>query len=472
MKKRLIALLFIIILLTGALFAIWYHSVHTKVFITRQKTASAPPDTIPQHLSKKTPFDVLLLGYGGGTHDGPYLTDSMMDIHVDPKTKKIFLISIPRDLWVNIPTAGTSESPSKINAAYAIGLDDTMYPDKQAQFKGPDGGGRLAEYTVSQVMGLPVDYFVGMDFSGFVKTIDTIGGVDINVQPAFDDPGYPNEASAAATCGHSDEDIKAFIATVSAESDIWAYFPCRYENVHFNAGLQHMDGDRALIYARSRHSAQDGTDFGRARRQRNLLIAVEQKIFTVGFIPKIIPFIDSLKDDLRTDLAPSDIQTLIQNAPALGKYQIVSLALTDQNYLKDSFSSDNLDILIPKDGQGNYTNIHAWITDVISGKPEPFSAVVQVQNGTKTEGLAQVVTNTLENLNIRTTPPTNTGGIMSPKTSIIAFGTNINPSDLAILEKEFNPVKISYQPATASAYNIRIVVGADYTVHLTPTPTP
>jgi len=156
-----------------------------------------------------------------------------------------------------------------------------------------------------------------------------------------------------------------------------------------------MDGARALIYVRSRHSVQDGTDFGRAERQRNLLVAVEHKIFSIGFIPQAIPFMNSLKDDVRTDLDTSDIQALIQNASALSNYQIVSLALTDKNYLEDTFSSSGQAVLIPKDGQDTYTNIQKWIADVFAGKPEPSSVVVLVENGTNVPGLAQTVSNRL-----------------------------------------------------------------------------
>lgn len=464
MKKPIVISCLVILIIFGALFALWYRETHSKIFLTRTQTSTPPPDTIPQHLADKTPFDILLLGYGGGTHDGPYLTDSMMDVHVDPKSQKIFLLSVPRDLWVSIPTQGNATTSSKINAAYAIGLDDTEYPNKQAQFMGSDGGGRLAEYMVSKVTGVPIDYFVGMDFSGFVKTIDTLGGVDINVQPAFDDPSYPIEtaSASASTCGHSDSDIKAFTATVSAEPDIWAYFPCRYENVQFSAGMQHMDGDRALIYVRSRHSATDGTDFGRAQRQRNLLVAVEKKVFSIGFVQQVIPFMNSLNDDVRTDLAPSDIQALVQSAPAMSKYQVVSLALTDQNYLIDSIASDGEDILIPKSGQDNYSVIQKWLNDVYAGIPEPVPAIVQVENGTSTPGVALTVTNKLASDHIQTLPPTNTKGVLAATTAIVAYTKNVDPTDLATLEKDLNTKTITYASATTSAYNIRVVVGENY----------
>jgi len=462
MMKRFFTFGLLVIILIGTLFALWYHSVHSKVFVTKPAVSIKPPDTIPQHLADKTPFDVLLLGYGGAAHDGPYLTDTMMDVHIDPKTQKIFLLSIPRDLWVTIPTQGNTGSQWKINAAYSFGLDDVDYPNKQAQFKGSDGGGRLAEYMTSQVSGFSIDNFVGMDFSGFVKTIDTLGGVDINVETAFDDFGYPDEAKATDNCGHSDNDIKTFTATASAEPDIWAYFSCRYQKVHFDAGMTYMDGARALIYVRSRHSAQDGTDFGRAQRQRNLLIAVEHKIFSIGFIAQAIPFMNSLKDDVRTDLDTSDIQVLLQNASVLSKYKIISLALTDKNYLTDTFSSNGQAILIPKDGQDTYTNIHLWINDVLAGIPEPASAIVLVENGTKVSGLAQTVANRLAREQIQTVPVQNKDKIVSPITTVVSYTNNLNPSDIAILKKELNVSTISYETATSSAYNVRVIVGDDY----------
>ncbi|MDE2025820.1 MAG: LCP family protein, partial [Patescibacteria group bacterium] len=283
-----------------------------------------------QSLDNKTAINIALLGYGGGNHDGAYLTDSIMVVHIDPKTQKVFLISIPRDIWVKIPTNGTDGNYWKINASYELGLDDADYPNKQTQFKGTDGGGHLAEYMVSQITGLPINYFVGMDFSGFKHTIDTLGGVDITVETAFTDSQYPIDGKETDLCGHDPSEIPQLDQQAASTSPELVY-PCRYENLHFNAGKQHMDGETALSYVRSRHSLQDGTDFGRAKRQRNLLVAVKQKIFSAGFIPQIIPFISSLGDDFRTDLALDDVKTFLANANVLNTYQVQTLALTDQN---------------------------------------------------------------------------------------------------------------------------------------------
>src|SRR6185437_3911803 len=248
------------------------------------------------------------------------------------------------------------------------------YPNKEQQFTGPDGGGRLSEYVVEQVLGIPMDYFIGMDFSGFTHTIDTLGGVDLTVQTAFDDYQYPVEGQEDATCGLSQDLIASYSATLASSSATVSeqdLFPCRFEHLHFDAGAQHMDGTRALKYVRSRHSLQDGTDFGRAQRQRNLIVAVKEKVFSSSFIPEIVPFMTSLGDDLRTDLTLDDVKTFIQNIQALNKYQIVSLALTDQNYLEETVSSDGQDILASRQGIDNWGNVHTWLKNEFAGIPQP-----------------------------------------------------------------------------------------------------
>src|ERR1035437_8036590 len=115
--------------------------------------------------------NILLLGIGGGNHDGPNLTDTIMLASIDPKNNKVTLISIPRDLWF-------PDVNEKINAAYQIGLS-----------KG--GGLLLAEAAVQKITGQSVDYGVRIDFSGFVKAVDEIGGLDVNVDNTFDDYQYP-----------------------------------------------------------------------------------------------------------------------------------------------------------------------------------------------------------------------------------------------------------------------------------------
>ena len=471
MLKKIVLFTLILFLVIGSMIFLWFHRFTSKTFLFRSVQPQVQFTSVSERLQANVPIDILLLGYGGAGHDGPYLTDSMMDVHIDPSTKKIFLISIPRDIWVKLPTNSTGGQYSKINAAYAIGLDDTNYPNKPSEYKGDDGGGRMAEKAVSGVIGQSIDYFVGMDFSGFKRTIDALGGVDVKVETTFDDLAYPLDNVPDPSCGHSPDDIKAFTATVSAEPQLWAYFPCRYTHVHFDKGVTHMDGETALTYARSRHSTQDGSDFGRATRQRNLLIAVKQKVLSVGFITKILPFMNSLGDEFHTDLTVNDLTTLIQHATTFEGYEIHTEALTDQNYLIDTVSSGGQDILSPKVGTDNWNDVHTWLTDVFGGKPEPESAVVQVENGTNVSGLAQSVSNKLDMIGLSVLPVRNAVTKSAPHTSVTVLTNNLNPSDLSLLQKQFTPSLVSVKEATVSGYNVLVVVGDDY-VKTSPTPSP
>ncbi len=465
MKKIIIAcVLFLFIIVIAVYF--WLHSITKKIFITRPKTEStASLNSIQQSLVDKTPITIVLLGYGGGNHDGTYLTDSIIAVHIDPKTQKVFLISIPRDIWVKIPTDAGGGNYSKINAAYSDGLDDTTYPNKEQQFSGADGGGRLAGYVIQQVLGIPVNYFIGMDFSGFTHTIDTLGGVDIDVQTAFDDYQYPIAGSEDATCGLSQDQIASFsavLASPSASISELDAFPCRFEHLHFSTGKQHMDGITALKYVRSRHSLQDGTDFGRAQRQRNLIVAVKQKVFSSSFIPEIVPFMTSLGDDLRTDLAPDDVKTFVQNIQTLNNYQIVSLALTDQNYLEDTVASDGQDILESKDGIDNWTSVHRWLNNEFAGKVQPVSAVIQVENGTSTAGLAQIATDRLTTQKMQVLTPISASTTTQQKTAITIYDKGVSQSVINALKKEFDVNTILYSTSDQTQYNVLVIVGKEY----------
>ena len=171
----------------------------TKLEVT--PTVTPTPDPLAA-------YSILLLGYGGGTHEGGLLTDSIMLAQVAPHDEEVTLISIPRDLWAPILINGDESQNKKINEAYAIGSDDKKYPNKKAEFTGDAGGGEMAKYVVEQVTGIKPDYFAAIDFDGFVKIIDKLGGVDVKVARTFDDPYYPIEANINDTCGKTEDDIK------------------------------------------------------------------------------------------------------------------------------------------------------------------------------------------------------------------------------------------------------------------------
>lgn len=367
MAKKII-LAFLIFISIGAIsFAIFtfikYRQVVVKVKqipIAKDITPTATPTPDPNR-----PFAIALMGYGGGVHEGGTLTDSILVAQFVPTEKTIKLISIPRDLWIPIPISIGVTKMSKINSAYTIGLDDKRYPDKETQFTGAAGGGQMAKTILSQVLGISIDNFVTINFSAFIKTIDILGGIDVNVQKTFTDPFYPIEEKSKDLCDKSPEDITALTATVSA-SKLEQYFPCRYETLHFDKGLQHMDSITALKFVRSRHSPEDGGDFNRSVRQKLIIEAVKKKIISLNFIPKLIQFSNSLVGNLTTDIDLNQMQKLISRADEFQNYQIKSYPITDKNLLTDSISDDRQYILIPKLGENNWRDIQNFISQPLA----------------------------------------------------------------------------------------------------------
>ena len=325
----------------------------SKEVVSVTPTATPTPDPL-------APYSILLMGYGGGTHEGGRLTDSIMLAQIRPRDEVVKLISIPRDLWVQIPISETETVNRKINEAYVIGLDDRQFPNKKTEFTGEAGGGELSKYVVEQVTGIKPNYFATIDFDGFVKIIDSLGGVEVKVARTFDDPYYPIEENINDTCGKSEEEIKAIEATMSGDK-LDQQFTCRYENLHFDKGIQHMDGATALKYARSRHSTIDGGDFNRAERQKLVVTAIRDKIISIGFIPKIIPTIQTLTRHITTDVDFTKMSELVTKISEVSSYKIVSIALTNDNVLTNARATTGQAILSPKKGETDFSEVKEFI---------------------------------------------------------------------------------------------------------------
>lgn len=179
-------------------------------------------------------INILLLGFRGEGIDGPYLSDTIILASINPRNDQTTLISIPRDyLW------NTESGNDKINQAYSQGLSKNG--DHQE-------AGEQARKAVEQLSGLRIPYFVALDFLGFKKAVDEIGGLDIEIERSFTDSLYPNQTNG--------------------------YLP----SVSFRKGRELMNGERALIFARSRHAeGPEGSDFARSKRQAKIIAAFRDK---------------------------------------------------------------------------------------------------------------------------------------------------------------------------------------------------
>lgn len=324
---------------------------------------------------QKDTYNVLLMGYGGKRHEGAYLTDTMIVLHVDLKRKKAILISVPRDIWVKVPTTDDENFHSKINAVYQMGLFPEHYPGVDRKYTKNDSTG-LTKYILSQMLGFPIDAYIAVDFEGFTKIIDTLGGVNIKVDRTFTDYEYPIEGKENDLCGKEEKDLPD-LEKIATESPVLA-FPCRYENLHFDAGETHMNGTTALKYARSRHSLEDGGDFNRAARQQKVLEAVKDKILGVGVITKIFPLMDELSHYIVTDIPASDIKSFIPLVTQSKDYKINQLVLSDENYLESSFEGGGQYVLIPREGIDHWEELKKGVHDSILGiTPTPTKAPAQ-----------------------------------------------------------------------------------------------
>lgn len=327
--------------------------------------------------------NVLLLGMAGGTHDGANLTDTIMVASFDSQTKIVDLISLPRDMWLD-------SSKSKINALYEIGL-----------IRG--SGLKYAESNFGQMLGITIPYAVRMDFSGFTKAVDVIGGINVNVADSFDDYLYPIAGKEADYCGYSEKDLQiddsqakqlgidpglhrvlidasGKIATASAtaggqiiytEDNVGLYFPCRYEHITFIKGLTQMDGTTALKFVRSRHGTdEEGSDFARSRRQQLVLQAFKDKVLSVGTLTdlnKIVGLVKTFGNSVETDISQSQYLEFAGLAKKVveTKSMVLSNAGLNPLLINPPVTDYGAWVLIPP--HNDFTNIQNTVTDFFNG---------------------------------------------------------------------------------------------------------
>lgn len=329
-----------------------------------------PPTPTP------TPYyhNVALLGYGGGSHEGGALTDSLIVARIDDRAQKITLVSVPRDLWVPLPLGKDGALvPQKINAAYAYGLDDTTYPNKKPEYQYKNGGGgALAKYALSQVIGEPIDHFAAVSFRSFTSLIDQLGGITIARDRAFLDEWYPIDGKENELCDHKEEEIKDLVATLSGRL-LEQEFPCRYEKLDLTAGTHHLDGASALKYARSRKSETEGGDFYRSQHQKQVLEAIKTKALSINSFPALVRVATSISQYIDTDFALTDTPGLLKEYLRKKDYAIQSVALTLENVLDEGRGPHGQYILTPQYDETKWQIVHEYLQERYTGLSEASS---------------------------------------------------------------------------------------------------
>ncbi len=394
----------------------------TKKIITENISNSAPalvggvePDKLKGEGDGR--INILLLGIGGEGHDAPNLTDTILIMSIDPKTKTVSLLSIPRDLYVNIPSFGYN----KINSAYALG--------EEKEYEG--GGAALTKEVVSNILDLPIHYYIRLDFTGFKKIVDTLGGVTIDVEKDIYDYQYPNDNGG-------------------------------YNPFYIKKGIHDMNGEVTLKFARSRKTS---SDFDRARRQQKVLIAIKEKSFSLGTIlnpSKITEIINTLENHLRTDLQFWEIERLIEISTDINTDNIAHKVLdnTPEGLLYDD-NVAGMYVLSPR--SGNWNEVHKLTHQLfIDAYIKEEQAKIELLNGTSKSNIATSIKETLQSYGYNVVE-VGFADSRDYEQSVIYDYTGNKPYTVAYLSKRFDAqVKRQYLGDKPEGIDIRIIIGKNY----------
>lgn len=367
--------------------------------------------------------NVLLLGKGGAGHDGPDLTDTLLVASIDPVAKEVALLSVPRDLWVRAPSGGQS----KINAVYAnakYGVlnnyttkNQTDTVKKQAE----TAGIRAIETTITNTLGIPLHYYAMVDFTAFKQAIDAVGGVDINVSTQLYDPNVAWE-----------NNNNPLIAAV---------------------GLQHFNGAKALLYARSREGSARG-DFDRTERQREIMTALKTKVLSLGTFAnplKLNQLLDAFGDHVTTDFALNELMRVYDIIKNVDSTKIQSIGLADPpNNFVTTGTVNNQSVVLPRAGQFDYTAIQSYVRNTLR---DPYlkseNANVVILNGTDTAGLATLKSTELKSYGYNVTLVADAPTKTYAKTILVDMTKGIKKYTKNYLQKRLGVTAITSLPDPA-----------------------
>jgi LCP family protein required for cell wall assembly len=410
--------------------------------ITMVHAQTDDPGSLGWKIKHDERVNILLLGYGGPGHDGPYLTDSVMLLSIRPGTHEAIMISLPRDLWVKIPALPNNRyMMGKLNSAYAIGMDHRNYPNVRSEWKTETGGGDLAAATVAQVTGQPIDYWVGVDFKAFRDVVNALGGIKVDVPTALDDPYFPAGESTGLM------------------------------HVRIPAGVQQFDGERALEYARSRETT---SDFDRSRRQQLIMLAVRQRVFSVNAVPRLLSLLGALQDNVRTNLRPAEMQQLASVAGRIKDQDVRRVAIDTSNLLRSTINSNGAYVLQPLDP--SYGALHRYVAMALPDRSALAAQIpFQVQDGSRRYWLPYGI-GTPASIMASLLQAEGWGATVGPpatqrvtQTQILDGSGGRAAATVGWLQEYFGAVATTV-PAPSSGASVTVVLGSDFTLKTFPAP--
>lgn len=411
LKKVLLGIILVIIVMAGAV-VIRAANLSQKIFVGQTTTfwdkvldvfrGNSGDKLIGEDLGQ---VNILLLGIGGEGHDGPYLTDTMILAQIRPDIGQVTLTSVPRDYYALLPNGGHA----KINEAFSDGYI------KNHDF---NVGGQWAEQAVENISGLKIPYFAVMDFSGFEKAVNQIGGVDVTVDRTFTDFSYPDSGTG--------------------------YLPPQT----FTAGPQHMDGARALIFARSRHAAGlEGSDFARGQRQQKIIEAFKQQAIgsnLVGDASNLNKLLGIFADHFHTNISPAEIFRLYGLVKDKNM-QLLSLSLDPDTHLicPEILAENGAYVLTPCAGKSETDVANFFKNSFSAAKLKAENSVVWLASSTGNRAAFQTAFRQLTDAGL-TVFELNYGKDNLPQT--IIYQNNPKPATAEFITNTLNATAVTLPP--------------------------
>ena len=392
------------------------------------QAGTVAPESIPGWSGTER-VNILMLGVDlRCDEEGPTHSDTIIVATIDPVSQSAALLSLPRDLWVEIPDFGVN----RINQAYFNG---------QA-YEYPGGGPQLAVETVEAFLGVPIDYYVAVDFNAFVEFVDLMGGIVVEVPERIEDPNYPDNC--------------------------YGYDPFTIE-----PGLQRLDGQTALKYARTR--ATFGGDVDRAGRQQQVIMAVRQQATQLDTLPQLLfnapQLWQSFQDNVSTNLELSEalqLANLVRNLPGENMRNYV----LDYTYVYNDTTFDGQQVLVPVREKVRALRDEVFAppavpTPVIEALPTAITiedARVAVFNGTPTFGLAGETQQYLLRQNVNVTDIGNADSATYTATQIIDYGSHPGTVQYLVRLMNIPPLNVSTGTNPAGDFDVLVILGSDWQI--------
>ena len=358
--------------------------------------------------------------------DGPPRTDTMILLTLDPLAKTAGMLSIPRDMWVNVPGFGYY----KINQAYQLGEADRL----------PGGGPELARRTVEQFLGVPIQYYAQVDFSAFVRFIDEIGGVKLDVAEEVSIDIYDDDRGA----------------------------------ITISPGIQTLPGEYALAYARARST--EGGDFDRAERQQQVVMGIFNRLVSFDMIPTLVTKAPTLYNELssgvKTNLALDEIIQLAWTGQSISQEEIRK-GIIGPEQVNLGKSPDGLDILKPLPDQIRLLRDYVFTQDVnaspvLSQNKEPLQLAVEeapqlsLLNGTLTAGMAGLTSEYFQDQGFNVIFIGDADNKPHIYTSIYDYTGNPYAVKYFVELMNISQYRVFYRYAPESEVDVTIILGDDW----------